>query len=526
MAQHVFSQVPKADIPRSSFDRSYNYKTTVDASILYPVYVDEVLPGDTVSLRASLFGRLATPLKPTLDNVHCESFFFFVPARLVWQNWERFMGAQDNPGDSTDYVIPSLTQTSGVVQEGSIYDYMGIPTGVPVLETNFISALPFRCYNLIWNEWFRDQNLQDSVPVPTGDGPDPNTYTLLKRGKRHDYFTSCLPWPQKTENPVTVPLGQSAPVVNVPGVAPLFQSDTGTPLGNLRQQNSTDVVMSLSTAGTNDLYFREQTGLEADLSAATGFTINQLRQSFAIQKLFERDARGGTRYVESIKAMFGVTSPDFRHQRPEYLGGGHTMVQINPVPQSSGTATDPATGYTADPQGNLAAYGVVADSGHGFTKSFTEHGFIIGLVNFRADLSYQQGLRRMWTRRNRFDHFFPALSHIGEMAVLNKEIYAQGTAEDDEVFGYQEAWGDYRYAPSLITGRMRSSSSASLDVWHLAQDFANLPTLSAQFIEDDAPIDRIIAVQTEPHFLLDIYYKQRWARPMPLYGVPGLIDHF
>lgn len=517
MGQHVFSQVPKADIPRSSFDRSYNYKTALDASFLYPVYVDEVLPGDTVSLRASLFGRLATPLKPTLDNIHCETFFFFVPARLTWQNWERFMGAQDNPGDSTDFTIPTITAPVGGFTEGSIYDYMGIPTGVAGLEIN---ALPLRAFQLIYNEWFRDQNLQDSLTFDNGDGPDaPTTYNVVRRGKRHDYFTSCLPWPQKSENPVTVPLGLSAPVgitnTQDNSAIGIFDGLGNTPL---LAADSTNVQLrpGSSAAPEQQLY--------ADLSQATGFTINQLRQSFAIQKLYERDARGGTRYVESIKAMFGVTSPDFRHQRPEYLGGGHTMVQINPVPQSSGSA--PADGYTPTPQGNLAAIGVVADSGHGFTKSFTEHGYIIGLVNFRADLSYQQGLRRMWSRRQRFDHFFPALSHIGEMAVLNKEIYAQGTAEDDDVFGYQEAWGDYRYAPSLITATMRSNAAASLDVWHLAQDFANLPTLNASFIQDNAPIDRIIAVQDEPHFLLDIYYKQRWARPMPLYGVPGLIDHF
>lgn len=517
--QHVFSQVPKATIPRSSFDRSFNHKTVCDAGILYPVYCDEVLPGDTVNLRAALFGRLATPLKPTLDNIYCETFFFFVPTRLVWENWEKFMGAQDNPGDSTDYVIPRLSGSSADMGHNTIYDYFGLP--VPIApNAEEINVLPFRAYNLIWNEWFRDQNLQDSVALNKGDGPDnANTFTLLRRGKRHDYFTSCLPWPQKSETEVGLDLGGLAPITHTGNVGD--QVRIGEEGGTFRGLLSNDGANQPITIGGSAT---GETNLFADLSGATGFTINQLRQSFAIQKLFERDARGGTRYVESIKAHFGVTSPDFRHQRPEFLGSGHTPVQVNPVAQTVPDDIGPDQG----PLGNLGAFGVVADSGHGFTKSFTEHGYIIGLVNFRADLSYQRGIRRMWSRKTRFDFFYPALSHLGEMPVLNKEIYYDNSDTDSnqEVFGYQEAWGDYRYAPSMITSKMRSQNPGSLDVWHLAQEFANRPTLSAQFIEDNPPIDRIIAVQDEPHFLLDIYFKQRWARPMPLYGVPGLIDHF
>jgi len=382
-----------------------------------------------------------------------------------------------------------------------------------------ISAFWSRAYNLIWNEWFRDQNLQDSLPVPRGDGPDnPADFVLQRRGKRHDYFTSCLPWPQKGDS-VDIPLGQTAPVIST-GDQPMFTTalsgDRGLQMGSSGMQYTGGVVPSAPA----NAWFGDTTGLEADLTEATAATINQLRQAFQVQKLYERDARGGTRYTEIIRAHFGVTSPDARLQRPEYLGGGQTPVNIHMVPQTSNVTAQPT------PQGNLAAYGTSIMNGHGFTKSFTEHCVIIGLVACRADLNYQYGLNRMFSRQTRWDFFWPALAHIGEQAVLNKEIYAQGTSADDDVFGYQERFAEYRYKPSLITGEMRSNFAQSLDTWHLAQDFESLPLLNDDFIVDNPPVERVIAVPTSPHFIFDSYIQLRCARPMPIYGVPGLIDHF
>jgi len=514
---HTFSQVPKAEIPRSSFDRTSTLKTAFNAADLVPIFVDEVLPGDTFNMNASYFGRLATPLKPILDNLYMEDFWFFIPNRLVWDNWEKFNGAQANPDDTTDYNVPNV-EGAGAVQIGSIQDFMGLPLPANVPY----NSLPFRGYNLVYNEWFRDQNLQNSVTVPTGDGPDTaSTFALLKRGKRHDYFTSGLPWPQKGD-PVTVPLGETAPIIGNPGQPTQYLSvrsqDDGNPYMLNQSVDGVHIEMDSVQAAN------EQGLLYADLASATGFTINQLRQSFQIQRLLERDARGGTRYIEILKSHFGVTSPDARLQRPEFLGGSSQMINISPVAQTSTSAYE-SSPVSLTPQGNLAGMGTVTGRS-GFTKSFVEHGFVIGLVNVRADLTYQQGLNRLWSRRTRFDYYWPALSHLGEQAILNKEIFAQGTAQDDNVFAYQEAWGEYRYRPSQVTSVMRSDAGSSLDVWHLAQDFDNLPTLSAEFIEDNPPLDRVIAVPGEPHMLLDAYFKLRCARPMPLYGVPGLIDHF
>jgi hypothetical protein len=503
---HDFSRVPQADIQRSTFRRSHGLKTTFDAGYLVPIYVDEVLPGDSFSMNAHGFGRLATPIFPVMDNLYIETFFFFVPNRLIWNNWEKFMGQQDNPDDSIDYLIPQVT--GATVAAESLQDYFGLPTGVAGLAYNNLHG---RAYNLIWNEWFRDQNLQDSVVVDKDDGPDTQTdYVLLKRGKRHDYFTSCLPWPQKGEA-VTIPIGEKASLVSADYdvysgkyIAGTIGTAGGAPSGSLG-------AYTWPTTGDSAMY--------ADLTSATASTINDLREAFQIQRLYEKFARSGSRYTEIIQSHFGVTSPDSRLQRPEYLGGGKSNISMQPIPQTS--STDATT-----PQGNLSAIGTSSVDGHGFSKSFTEHGVLIGLACVFADLTYQQGINRMWSRRDRFDYYWPTLSHLGEQAVYNREIYAQGTAADDAVFGYQERYAEYRYKPSQVTSQMRSNYAQSLDAWHLSLDFASLPALNSSFIEENPPIDRVVAVPTAPDFIFDWYFDLKSTRPMPTYSVPGLIDHF
>ena len=520
---HNFSQVPKADIPRSQFNRSHGYKTTLDAGYLVPIFVDEALPGDTFNLRMSAFARLATPIAPFMDNMVADVHFFAVPIRLVWDNWQKFNGEQIDPGDSTDFLVPTMSAPAVTGYAiGSLSDYFGIPTGVAGLTH---SSLWHRSYSLIWNSWYRDQNLQDSVVVDRDDGPDsPTDYVLKRRGKRHDYFTSCLPWPQKGDA-VSVPLGTFAPVVG-DGSSVFTHLADGSNERNLMGVSGSNYVQFTSTppSVTGNVHWGKAadstgTGLQTDLSAATAATINSLREAFQLQRLFERDARGGTRYTEIIRSHFGVVSPDARLQRPEFLGGGTFPINIHPIAQTSSTDA-------TSPQGNLAAMGTMSGSGAGFVKSFTEHCLLIGLLSIRADLNYQQGLNRMWSRQTRYDFYWPALSHLGEQAVLNKEIYAKNDANDNAVFGYQERYAEYRYKPSVITGKMRSSATGNLDIWHLAQDFAALPVLNDSFIEENPPVARVIAVPTEPHFLLDAYFDLKCARPMPVYAVPGLIDHF
>lgn len=571
-----FSQIPNSPIQRSVFDRSHDYKTTMDAGYLIPFFVDEVLPGDTFKLRVNAFVRMNTLIAPFMDNVFMDTFFFFVPTRLVWDNWQRFCGEQKNPGDSTDFLIPSLAGTNKF-SNGEIFDYMGIPTDVVINSTSTpINALPFRAYNLIYNEWFRDENLIDSIPVNTGDGPDLVTdYTLRKRAKRHDYFTSALPWPQKGPS-VEIGLSGNAPVNGFDGstsfdfVSPFFNGSVpngGFQLGAnnsnylnglkinwgsgatqgglegsqvLQKQYGSGYTNIIGQVGSTDTDFNfagslqgsnfkfsggkltalgSPDGIYADLSGVNAVSINDLRQAFQIQKFYEKWARGGSRYTETLRVMFNVISPDARLQRPEYLGGTHSRVNVVPTAQTSSTDS-------VSPQSNLSAFGVLGDSAHGFNKSFVEHGYVIGLVCLRADITYQQGLNRMWSRRQLFDFYWPTLAHLGEQVVYNREIYTQGTDDDNGVFGYQERYAEYRYKPSMITGKLRSTDPQTLDVWHLAQKFDTLPKLNQDFIEENPPINRVIAVQNEPQFFADFWFDLKTSRPMPVYSVPGLVDHF
>lgn len=514
IGRYSFSQVPITNIARTRFNRSHGLKTTFDAGYLIPVFLDEVLPADTKTLRATFFCRMATLATPLMDNLYLDTHFFFVPFRLVWDNFQKFMGEQENPGDSIDYLVPTRTSPSGGYEVQSIYDYLGIPIGVGNLEH---SEIPLRCCYLIYNEWFRDENLQDSLEFSKGDNASPNGFQLFRRGKRLDYFTGALPTPIKFVDGIEIPLS---------GDAPIYCAQTYNPTYPVINNKSGSQTYLLSTANDfvsmypNPDVTEGDSPLLADLSSVNAATINSLRMAFQMQRLLEKDNRSGTRYTEILRSHFSTISPDARLQRPEYLGGSSTRFMVNTVEQTS------ATGIGDTPQGNLSAFAVAGSKIHGFTKSFVEHGYIIGFVSVRADLNYQQGLHRLWSRSTRYDFYWPVLAHLGEQVVLNKEIYAQGTDEDDGVFGYQERWAEYRYKPNQITGKFRSQYAQSLDVWHLAQDFQSLPQLNSEFIVDNPPVDRVIAVQDEPQFLLDAYYKMYDVRPMPMYSVPGFIDHF
>ena len=485
--RHRFSEVPDVKIPRSSFDRSHGVKTTFDAGWLVPFLVDEALPGDTFQTNLTGFARLSTPTYPLMDNMFMDTFFFAVPIRLVWDNWVKFCGEQVNPGDSIDYTVPIVNDLNNAANE-SIFDYFGLPTKIAAVY-NF-SALPLRAYNLIYNEWFRDENLQNSVTVNTDNGPDSNAdYTLLRRGKRHDYFTSCLPWLQKGDA-VTLTLGDSAPIF---GDNMDFDSvDDNSNQAQIRdaQGSSANLRQLVTGGGVGGSLYGHNAGagtgeMKTDLTQATASTVNELRQAIQVQRILERDARAGSRYTEIIESHFGVTSPDARLQRPEYLGGGSTPVIVKPIAR---TDTSP---------GKLGAMGIASFGDHGFVKSFTEHCIIIGLVNVRADLTYQEGLDRMWSRSTRYDYYWPSLAHLGEQSVLNQEIYLDaamlGAGTEDDVFGYQERYAEYRYKNSKITGKFRSNDAASLDAWHLGIEFGALPTLDASFIVDNPPVDRVIA---------------------------------
>lgn len=570
---HRFSDAPAMYMKRTKFDRSHVYKTTFDSGKLIPVFVDEVLPGDTTRMSVSYFARLATPIKPIMDNIYLDWFFFFVPNRLVWEHWQSFCFEQEDPDDTIDYAIPSVTATGNIDNTyiGSLWDYFGLPVNTSG-NLSGISALPFRGVYLIWNEWFRDENLQKSVKIQKGDNnevldsarssdqpswvfsSDTNIFpgfACPPRGKRHDYFTSALPWTQKGPG-VSIGLAGTASIIDPsPGAGYLLHSDSSqlaavsayggdasssggkriksgdgsisfaryaseySSVGGFAGNASDPVTMSAQAASTylgNDSY--------VNLDTSTMFTINSLRTAFQMQKFYERLARGGSRYTEVLRSFFGVVSPDARLQRPEFLGSFTKMVNVNPIAQTS--ATD-----TTSPQGNLSAYGVTAAKFHGFTKSFVEHGYVFGFVCARADLTYQQGINKMWLRSTVYDFYWPTFAHLGEQAIELREIYAQGSEADSTVFGYQERYAEYRYKPSQITGKFRSSVvNGSLDKWHLSQFFSSAPTLNEEFIVENPPIERIIAVPSEPEFLLDIGFRYTTVRPMPMFGTPGLVDHF
>ena len=554
-----FSKNPQVDIQRSRFDRSHSVKLSGNVGDLIPFYCDEVLPGDTFQIDTSKLVRLQTLVTPVMDNIYLDTYYFFVPCRLVWEHWRELMGENTSAPwfPEVEYSVPQVTspRVSGGGSsesgwaEGTIADYMGIPPGVSGLS---VSALPFRAYALIYNEWFRDENLQTPQSIPVDDGVTAGSNDSsglfqavrggypLKAGKFRDYFTSCLPSPQKGPD-VLLPLGIQAPVYggNTANLVsyddrPEWSLDSNGKPSSLMFRHAIDgssIVgdyaaklhnASFTYAGSNsgdgvDIY---PSNLWTDLTQATAATINQLRLAFQIQRIYEKDARGGTRYIEILSNHFGVTSPDSRLQRPEYLGGNRMLINVNQVVQNSESATTP--------QGTTTAYSLTVDTHSDFTQSFVEHGFLIGLCVARYDHTYQYGIERFFSRKTRFDYYWPSLANIGEQPVYNREIYAQGTSVDDDVFGYQEAWADYRYKPNRVCAEMRSSSKKSLDAWNLADDYADLPKLSPEWIvEDKTNVDRALAVTSKVanQFFGDFYIKNLCTRPMPVFSIPGLIDH-
>ena len=520
--KHRFSEVPSVEIPRSTFKRNHGHKTTFDAGYLVPILIDLAIPGDSIKCNLHAISRLSTPIYPIMDNMYMDTFFFAIPLRLIWANFKKFCGEQDNPGDTIAYSVPQVPLTN--VANESLYDYFGLPT--KLTQAYNVNNLAARSYNLVYNQWFRDQNLQDSVTVDTDDGPDdPTDYVLLRRGKRHDYFTSCLPFLQKGDA-VELSLGTTAPIT---GIGKQEQTYAASSV-NAYETDQTGTVAYASASsiyGNNntDRFYAEEDpnnagypNIRADLANATASTVNELRQAIQIQRLLERDARSGSRYIEIVKSHFGVSSDDARMQRPEYLGGGSQAINVSPIARTDSSP------------GELGAMGTTRISNHGFVKSFSEHCVILGLCNVRADLTYQEGIERHFDYRTRYDFYWPALSHIGEQAVLNREIFLDDATltagTDTDVFGYQERHAEMRYKKSLITGKMRSNDAASLDAWHLGIEFGSLPTLDDTFIQDNPPIDRVIATPTEPHFIFDSYFEYNHARPMPTYAIPGLMDHF